>query len=277
VTTDGTRSWVQESGRPDDPAVVLLHGFGGSTFSWRLTLPALADAGYRAVALDLRGFGLSDKDGAADHSHRAQAQFVAALMDELAIDDAVVVGHSMGGNVAAHLAIDAPDRLRALVLVDAATGPAAAGGGGGPLAGALLAIPPVHRWARHAVRALATPEQVTETLRSAYLEPDRVATPEVIEGYLVPQRLPDWDVALLAIVRDSASNGLGERFVGIDAPTLVIWGDHDSWIPLASGEAIHAALPTSELRVIANSGHLPFEEQPDAFMAALLPFLEDHP
>jgi pimeloyl-ACP methyl ester carboxylesterase len=277
VTADGTRTWVQEAGRPDAPAVVLLHGFGGSTFSWRLTLPALADAGYRAVAMDLRGFGLSDKDGRAGHGHAAQARFVAAVMDQLAIGDAVVIGHSMGGNVAAHLALDAPARVRALVLVDAATGPTVAGGGGGPLAGVLLAIPPIQRWARHAVRAIATPEQVTQALRSAYLAPDRVATPEVIEGYLVPQRLSDWDVALLAIVRDSASNALDERFVGIDAPTLVIWGDQDSWIPLASGEAIHAALPTSELRVIANSGHLPFEEQPDAFMAALLPFLEDHP
>lgn len=276
MTADGTRTWIQEAGRPDDPAVLLLHGFGGSTFSWRLTLPALADAGYRAVALDLRGFGLSDKDGGADHSHRAQARFVAALMDELAIDHAVIVGHSMGGNVAAHLALDAPDRVRALVLVDAATGPATTGGGG-PLAGVLLTIPPVERWARHAVRAIATPERVAEALRSAYLEPDRVATPEVIAGYLVPQRLPDWDVALLAIVRDGGSNDLGERFLDIIAPTLVIWGEQDSWIPLASGEAIHAALPTSGLQVIPNSGHLPFEEQPDAFMAALLPFLEAHP
>jgi pimeloyl-ACP methyl ester carboxylesterase len=92
--------------------VILLHGFGGSTFSWRLTLPALADAGYSAVALDLRGFGLSDKDGGADHGHAAQARYVAALMDELAIQDAVVVGHSMGGNVAAHLAVHAPPDLR---------------------------------------------------------------------------------------------------------------------------------------------------------------------
>jgi pimeloyl-ACP methyl ester carboxylesterase len=277
VTADGTRTWVQDAGRSDDPAVVLLHGFGGSTFSWRLTLPALAEAGYRAVATDLRGFGLSDKDGRADHGHAAQARFVAAVMDQLAIGDAVVVGHSMGGNVAAHLALDAPGRVRGLVLVDAATGPAAAGGGGGPLAGVLLAIPPIQRWARHAVRTVATPEQVTQTLRSAYLEPDRVATPEVIEGYLVPQRLPDWDLALLAIVRDGGGNALDDRFSAIDVPTLVVWGEQDDWIPLASGEAIHAALSTSELQVIPNSGHLPFEEQPDSFMAARLPFLETLP
>lgn len=275
MTVDGTRTWVQEAGPPDGPAVILLHGFGGSTFSWRDTVPALADAGYRAVALDLRGFGLSDKDSRADHGHAAQARFVVALMEALTIEDAVIVGHSMGGNVAAHLALDAPDRVRALVLVDAATGPAA--GGGGPLVGLLLAVPPVHRWARHAVRTFATPERVSAVLRSAYLEPDRVATPDVIAGYLVPQRLADWDIALLAIIRDGGANGLGDRFATIGVPTLVVWGEQDSWVPLATGMAIHEALPTSDLVVIPKSGHLPFEEQPDAFMAAVLPFLEAHP
>lgn len=276
IVADGTRTWVQEAGPPDGPAVVLLHGFGGSTFSWRLTLPELAAAGYRGVALDLRGFGLSDKDGRADHGHAAQARFVAAAMDQLAIDRATVVGHSMGGNVAAHLALAAPDRVHALILVDAATGPASGGGAGGQLASFLLRIPPIHQAARHVVRSAATPERVTDILRSAYLEPDRVATPDVVAAYLVPQRLADWDLALLAIVRDGADNALGDRIAGIGAPTLVIWGDQDPWVPVSTGEAIVATMPTSAWAVIPNSGHLPFEEQPAAFMAALLAFLETH-
>jgi pimeloyl-ACP methyl ester carboxylesterase len=273
VTADGTRTWVQEAGPTDGPAIVFLHGFGGSTFSWRDTLPAVAAAGYRAVALDLRGFGLSDKTLDADYGHPAQARFTLAVMDELGIDRAVIVGHSMGGNVAAHLALDAPDRVRGLVLVDAATGPDATGGPGGPIVGALLELPPAQRLAQHLLRRLATPDRVADILRSAYLDPSAV-TAETEAGYLVPQRLPDWDLALIGIIRDGGANAIGDRFATIVASTLIIWGDRDPWIPLSTGEAIRRALPASEMVVIANSGHLPFEEQPDAFIDALIPFLE---
>jgi pimeloyl-ACP methyl ester carboxylesterase len=273
VTAEGTRTWVQEAGPTDGPPVVLIHGFGGSTFSWRDTLPALGAAGYRAVALDLRGFGLSDKVLAADFSHPSQARFTTAVMDALGIGSAVVVGHSMGANVAAHLAVMSPDRVDGLVLVDGATGPEPGGGPGGPVAGALLALPPAQRLAQHLLRRIATPDRVAGILRSAYLDP-AVVTAEVEAGYLAPQRLADWDTALIGIIRDAGANALGERFATIAAPTRIIWGAEDPWIPLARGEALRDALPASELVVIPNSGHLPFEEQPEAFLDALLPFLE---
>jgi pimeloyl-ACP methyl ester carboxylesterase len=109
-------TFVQESGPTDGPAVVLVHGFGGSTFNWRYTLPALAEAGYRAVALDLMGFGLSDKSFDQDDSHAAQADFVADVMTALDIQRATLVGHSMGGNVIAHFALKYPERVEGLVF-----------------------------------------------------------------------------------------------------------------------------------------------------------------
>lgn len=275
VRADGTRTWIQETGPPDGPDVVFLHGFGGSTFSWRDTLGPVGAAGFHAVALDLRGFGLSDKSPDADYSHPAQARFVLAVMDELNLADAVIVGHSMGGNVAATMALDAPGRVRGLVLVDAATGPGATGGGpGGPLLGGLMELPPAQRLAQVLLRTVATPERVAEVLRSAYLDPGRVTT-DVEAGYLIPQRLADWDLALIGIIRDGGGNALGERFPTITIPTLVIWGDQDPWVPRSAGEAIRDALPDARLAIIADSGHLPFEEQPRAFLAALLPYLEE--
>jgi pimeloyl-ACP methyl ester carboxylesterase len=275
LTVDGTRTWIQESGPPAGPAVVFLHGFGGSTFSWRETLEPVGEAGFHAIALDLRGFGLSDKRIDADYGHRAQAWFVLAAMDELDLDAAVVVGHSMGGNVAAHMALEAPERVRGLVLVDAATGPDGAGGGpGGPLLSAALHLPPVQRLARVVLRHTATPERVSALLRSAYLDPAAV-TPDVEAGYLVPQRLADWDLALIGIVRDGGGNALADRFSTIATPTLVIWGDQDPWIPPSAGEEIRDALTDARLAIVADSGHLPFEEQPQAFLAALLPYLEE--
>jgi pimeloyl-ACP methyl ester carboxylesterase len=278
VTVDGTRTWIQEDGPVDGPPVVLLHGFGGSTYSWRLTLPALAAAGFRGVALDLRGFGLAEKRFDADYRHPAQARFVATVMDALGIEHAVLVGHSMGASVAAHLAVSAPGRVRGIVLVDAAIGRGLSGPPlGGGIASLLLAIPSLRRLGRVLLRSLATQDRVARVLRSAYLDPATSVTPDVEAAYLVPQRLPDWDLALLGIIRDAGGDRIDRELSSIAGPVLVVWGDRDPWIDRTVGERLHAALPTSGWVVIANSGHLPFEEQPHAFMAALLSFLETTP
>jgi pimeloyl-ACP methyl ester carboxylesterase len=265
---------VEEAGPAGGPAVVLVHGLGGSTFSWRATLPALGAAGYRAVAIDLNGFGLADKRFEADYSHPAQAAFVADVMTALDIQRATLIGHSMGGSVVLHFARLLPDRVDGIVLVDAAVLGVNLGdptGGLGSL-GRLVNLPPIRRLGQLALRVLMTPERVTEVLRSAYADPAFV-TPAVVEGYLRPQQVRDWDLALLAIVRDSGRNALDAPLAGITAPLLIAWGRADTWVPLAAGERLRAALPQSEWAVFPGAGHLPMEEQADAFNERLLAFL----
>ncbi len=273
VEADGTRAWVEDAGPADGPAVVLVHGFGGSTWSWRETVPALADAGYRAIALDLANFGLSDKAWDRDATHARQADLVAAVMAARGIDRATVVGHSMGANVTAWLGARHPGRVERAVLVDAATGPAAQGGGGGPL-GAIVRLPNVRQLGRLVLRALVDESRLAEILRSAYADPAR-ATPAALAGYAAALQTAGWDEALLAIVRDGGSNGLPVPVSeALAVPTLVIWGRDDAWIPLARGEALRDALPGSDWRIIDDAGHLPMEEQPGAFNAVLLAWLE---
>lgn len=272
VEVDGDRLYVELDGPPDGPPVVLIHGFGGSTFSWRRTIPPLAAGGWRTLAVDLLGFGLSDKTFDADHSHPAQARRVAGVMEQLGIGRSAVVAHSMGANVALHLADLRPDLVDRLVLVAASV--QAEGGGLSP--GRLLHLPPVARWTRLAVRALATPERVTDTLRSAYRDPGQVDE-ATAAGYLRPLEVRDWDVALVAIVRDAGDNALPVAPATITRPTLIVWGADDSWIDLAEGERLHAAMPQARLVVIDDAGHLPFDERPAQFIAAVLPFLEEVP
>lgn len=275
VTAAGTRTFVEEAGPPDGPAVVLVHGFGGSTYSWRATLPALAAAGYHALALDLRGFGLSDKNSGDDFSHGAQADFVAAVMTAAGIERAVLVGHSMGGSVIAHFALRHPERVQALVFVDGAVrGPAAGGAEMGLPAwlGALVDFGPFQRWGQLVLLNFLSRDRMTEVQRSAYYRQDLV-TADVVEGYLKVQKIRGWELALLGVLRDSGRNTLPQPLSALAAPALVIWGEHDSWIPLASGEALRDALPQAEWAVIAESGHLPMEEAPEAFNAALLDYL----
>lgn len=273
VEVDGTRAWVEEASPPDGPPVVLVHGFGGSAWSWRETVPALADAGYRVVALDLANFGLSDKSWDRDTSHARQADLVAGVLDLLGIESATVVGHSMGADVLAWLAVRHPGRVDRAVLVDAATGPAAGGGGGGPLGG-LLWLPNVRQIAKLVIRAQVDADRLAGVLRSAYADPSRV-TPEALAGYLAPLQTADWDDALLANIRDGGAGALPAPIGEIlRVPTLVVWGREDGWIPLADGEALRAALPAAEWRIIDDAGHLPMEEQPADFNATLLAWLE---
>jgi len=276
LTVNGVRTFIREAGPADGPPVVLVHGFGGLTYTWRATLPALAAAGYRALALDLKGFGLSEKSLAQDYSHAAQADFVMATMSAVGIERAVLVGHSMGGSVIGHAALRHPERVTALVFVAGAVREAgqADGGSGLPLAlGALIEFPPFQRWGQLLLRSQLTRERLAQTQLSAYYVKN-VVTPEVEEAYLGILQLKDWDLALLGILRDSGRNGLAEPVSALTAPTLILWGEQDTWVPLERGKALHAALPQSRLIVFPNVGHLPMEEAPTEFNAALLDFLE---
>ena len=108
------------SGGPGLPRlVVLIHGIGASIYTWRSTLPPLVSAGYRVIAFDNRGFGFSDQPAHGYHN-ADYVRLVVALLDSLGVASAVLVGHSMGGTIAADVALAQPDRVRGMVLIDAA-------------------------------------------------------------------------------------------------------------------------------------------------------------
>jgi pimeloyl-ACP methyl ester carboxylesterase len=277
ITVDGVRTVLMDVGPRDGSVVVLIHGFGGSTFSWRETLPALAEAGYRAIAFDLKGFGLSDKTFDADYTHAAQATFTAHLLDALGIERATLVGHSMGGSVVGHFAYLYPDRVERLVFVDGAVFTAdRPTSWTRSLTPILIRIPPFRRWAQIAMRSLLNPERITASLRTAYSDPNFVS-PEIAEKYLLPQTMKDWDLALLGIMRAGGQNALPTPLDFIQAPTLIVWGADDTWVPLEAGERLRDSVPQAEWAVFPNAGHLPMEEQASAFNTRLLEFLDARP
>ena len=276
ITVDGRSTVIAEAGSAADPALVLVHGFGGSTFGWRAVMAPLAARGWHVIALDLPGFGLSAKLWSADYGHEAQARFVLATMDQLGVERAVIVGHSMGGNVVAWVAALAPERVAGLALIDAAiVNPAAVSQASGTSpAAALLALPPLRRLGRIAVRSAFSEATFGTLLRSAFAV-QAAASSTTIAGYAVSARLPDWDLALLGIIRDAGKNALprplSEILANGGAPirAFILWGASDSWVPPAAGEALHAQLPDATYVVLPGIGHVPFEEDPAAFIAAL--------
>lgn len=280
VTVEGRRTVIVEAGSAADPALLLIHGFGGSTFGWRHVMAPLAASGWHVVAVDLPGFGLAEKGWGQAYDHRSQAAFVLSVMDQLNISDAVAAGHSMGGNVVSWAAALAPERIRALALIDAAIVPLTTppNSAASSTASSALSLPPLRRATRILIRNVFTEATFGELLGSAFAVKS-AATPETIRGYAAASQLKDWDLALLGILRDAGANALPAPIAeivdraGAPIPTLILWGSEDSWVPIAAGEGLHVALPAARYVVLPGLGHVPFEEDPAAFTNALQEWL----
>ncbi|MEY3683640.1 MAG: hypothetical protein RIS62_350 [Chloroflexota bacterium] len=279
ITVDGVQSVVAQAGDPNDPALLLIHGFGGSTFGYRDVMRPLAARGWHVIAIDLPGFGLSEKSWERDYSHKAQATFALAALDQLNVDRAVLLGHSMGGNVISWMLALAPERVAGLAYIDAAVAQPRSGVNSSPsTAEALLSVPPIRRLARIVIRSAFTPATFGELLSSAFAVTSAV-TPTLVTGYAASAQLRDWDLALLGIIRDSAKNSLPDSLANLTAaagkpPTLILWGEADSWVPLRSGEVLRADLPAAEWVVLPGIGHVPFEEDVPTFIGVVGDWLD---
>lgn len=269
LSVNDLQTYLVERGPANGLPVLFIHGLYGSTFTWRGQLDALAEAGYRAIAYDRPGAGLSAKPLAIDYSPDAQADFAAALLDALAIHRAVIVGHSAGGNILGRFAAQHADRVERLVFVDGAviglSGPP-------PFIGRLIGFAPVTRWAQIIVPLALTRDRLADILRGFYADPSLV-TPEVVDGYWRAFQTAGWPDGLIGLSRDSSSPLAEEAIQGITASTLLIWGERDTVTPLAQGERLRVLLPDAALTIIPGVGHQPMEEAKEAFNAALLGFL----
>jgi len=251
------RTWAPDS----EPVgkVLLLHGIGGSTFSFNELAPLLASKGYAVVALDLPGFGFSDPALDFEHTAANRLGIVWTLIDRLDTDDNqfnpldrwYVIGHQMGGEFAAWMATDRPGRIAGLSLIATVIGDNRPGG-------RVAWFPPV-RWALRAWlrNSLYTPEGVRELLEDAY---GRAPTEQAVDGYLAP------------LVRDGARRALSNfaRTVGrevpvisdITVPVLCIWGDQDTWRSLDDAMEQWQSFPQVQFKIIEGAGHVPMDTHP---------------
>lgn len=261
-TIDGTRLRMIDTG--NGTPVVFIHGFGASMYGWRYQLPVVVAAGYRVVVIDNRGFGFSDKP-AHGYTNAAYAHLIVSLLDSLGIASAVLVGHSMGGAIAAEVALAHPDRVRGMVLIDAA-------GYGIRWPGVLKVV----RWPF--VGAIATSFRsrwfTGRVLRSTFADPSKVTEADV-DQYYAPVPDPGYGHALRGVLREFRFDSLGGRLAGVQAPTLVLWGDMDRWIPLRDGSRFARELQRSELALLSRSGHDSPEESPDQVNRYLLAYLKE--
>lgn len=250
----GVRLRYLEQGDPAGPAVILLHGLADSSFSFSRILPGLSGR-YRALALDQRGHGDSDQPWDGYHPRR-MAEDVLALMDALAIDRAVLVGHSMGTFVAQRTALAAPARIAGLALIGSA--PSARNEVIQEVQRSLVPV------------AEAVPEEFVREFQLSTVHhpvPDEFLARVIAESLKVPARV--WRAALAGLIEEERFDGLGQR----RTPVLLLWGELDAIFSRGDQEALLAALPVASLRVYRETGHAPHWERPDDVVRDLEQFL----
>ncbi len=253
---------VRQSGPPDAPAVVLLHGFGSSLHTWDAWAQGLATT-HRVVRIDLPGSGLSPPDPAHDYRDERSLDMLIALMDSLGLQRASLVGHSMGGRIAWTFAAKFPERVDKLVLV-APDGFASFGFEYGKP----MVVPATLGLMRHVL-----PKPLLRmNLKSAYARPEALSD-AVTTRYHDLILAPGARQAMLDRLRQTVLQEPLPLLRQIKAPTLLVWGEADVMIPLSNAQDYLQALQSSRLVSWPQVGHLPQEEAAELSLKAVADFL----
>jgi pimeloyl-ACP methyl ester carboxylesterase len=243
---------IESAGR--EPTVVCIHGFCQSSAYWAPTLGRLAARGVAALAVDLPGFAGSATEGG-PYTMPALADAVAALLKKRALDQVALVGGSMGGVVAQHLALRHPQCVSRLLLV--ATGAATADPAGALAKADVMATAP---WNEETVAPIVAGFFYSSPA------PDKLAEYRAIA-------MKASQPAAVEAARSNASLRTLEDLGRITVPTLIVQGRHDKARTVEHGAQMRALLPNGALEVVEDAGHTPQLERPDEFHAIALPFL----
>lgn len=265
-----TRTLLYAEEYGEGPTLLLLHGLGASTFTWRNIVPALA-RDHRVIALDLKGFGHSEKPFDDRYSASDQAALVAAFIRKRELFDIALIGHSFGGTVSLLTALKfkgEPHRIRRLVIIDA---PAVRQNFSD--VAQLISTP-----ALPDTIMTATPPELLARLLLVYARaPGRTPPEDDIRGYAEPYYDFGSRRAFIATARailNANKRRKGAHYAAIEQPTLLIWCRRDRIVPLATGRRLERAMPNAELVVLNRCNHLPQDEVPKALLARLQSFLE---
>jgi len=265
------RVHYRDQGPSGAPVVVFVHGFAANLDAWEPWAMRL-QGDYRLISLDLPGHGLTRTPAGYKASLDRDVELVADLTRRLGAEHFVVVGNSMGGAVAWNFAMTHPERLRGLVLVDAAGWPGQGRSSGPPGAFKLLANPV----GRSMLRSIDPKPLAKRGLKSAYLD-ETLVTPALINRYVQLARAPGHRDVLTSQTSSPGRPVTAADFNAIRTPTLVMAGENDKLIPVADARAFAAAIPGARLVTYAGVGHVPMEQLPDRSAQDLRAFLAELP
>lgn len=248
--------------------ILLVHGFGTCSFLWRNIGPTLALANRTAFAVDLFGYGESDRPFDAQYGIAAQSDYLDRALTALRLSKATVVGIDLGGAVAMHLAYNRPDRIDRMVLVN-------------PIAFDDVPAEDIKTMQRNTARfafqisrgVLGAAPLMRELLERSVADPQNMPDP-LIARYLAPYVGQEGVNHLLALARAvDEDDMLDVELDQIDCPTMIVWGDQDPFVSPKLGDRLADTVPGSRLMRLPGTGRLVPEEAPETLTNIILEFV----
>jgi pimeloyl-ACP methyl ester carboxylesterase len=248
----------------DKPTIFLIHGFVASSYTFNRLKGLLAND-FSIIAIDLPGFGKSEKSTSFIYSFDNYANLILKCMDHFQIKEAYIAGHSMGGQIALYTAMKEPDRVKKLILFCSS--------GYLPKAKKYLIyssyLPFFHVFARRKINS----QSVVKNLRNVFYDHSFI-TKEQIEEYGRPLQDKNFPKSLVRLLRHREGDLTSEQLHKIKTPTLLIWGEEDKVVPLPIGRKLAKDLPNAKLVSYEKAGHLVTEEKSQQLYKEILTFTE---
>jgi len=249
-----------EAGKGNDKHVLFIHGLGSSADRW-MNIPDSLSKYFHTIAVDLPGFGESDKIATIDYTIKKFRKFMVDFINELGINDGKtsIVGHSLGGYIAAELAIENKHIVERLVLID-------------PSGFLKKPTPLLEEYLKVAMNP--SKENVRRVFEQMVADPARVPA-KLVEGFINRINQPNAKYAFESTLTNSANTQIGlSRLQSIDnIPTLILCGIEDRVIPPKHSRLFKESIKNSQLEIISDAGHAPFAEKPDLVLEMLRKFL----
>jgi pimeloyl-ACP methyl ester carboxylesterase len=249
------------------PQILLLHGIPTNRKLWRDVVPPLVEAGFQVFTLDLLGYGESAKPADADLGIKNQATLLGEALPRLGWRRGIVIGHDIGGGIAQLLALDHPDLVSAMVLIDTIACESFPEPGIGrlkePIWDGIFADP-----------SFSLAKGFTKALEAGILDPDRHSA-DLVARYELPFSGVDGRLAYLRAARALRTEELSDRMTAIeqmDVPTLILWGEKDVFQDPALGRRLASAMPRAHFEMITGAGHFLPEDRPHRVASEVLDF-----
>jgi pimeloyl-ACP methyl ester carboxylesterase len=270
IAVSGASVHFQDRGNQADTLpIVLLHGTGASLHTWEAWVEGMPEK--RVITLDLPAYGLTGPNTSADYSTKKYVETVDSLLIKLNINRCIIGGNSLGGNVSWNYTVTHPKKIAKLILVDAAGYKIKSTSV--PIAFKIARIPVLNNLIKFLTprfiieksvqNVYADKSKVSETLIDRYLD---LTLREGNRGAFV-ERMANLKNTIVIV-------NASDLIKTINVPTLILWGDQDGLIPVASANRFQADLPNDTLVIMKNLGHVPMEEDPKASLAVVRQFLK---
>jgi pimeloyl-ACP methyl ester carboxylesterase len=250
--------------------IILIHGFGANTFSWKPIQQSFSPCD-TVIAYDRPAFGFTERPlswkGLNPYSMAGQMQILDDLVTKFANGRKVVlIGHSAGGQVAAQYALDHASKVSNLILES----PAILNGTPGAGMAWLTYVPQINHLGPALVASIATTGDAL--LESSFHDKSKL-TGETYDGYHAPLKIKNWEFAFWEFSRADKTNDVASRLTEFEMPVLLITGDDDTVVETALTEKLATKMPKAKLVVVPNAGHLLHEEKPDVFKQIVAEFI----